>query len=220
MELKIDELISDIDDNQVVIVTIDLASVKRIKELTLDKINSTNSWPVAYRRRPRSMGILVAVLITFLATVVMATTLPYTIHTTVCEYPVSDDGQIIPEDKPDWGVEFSTCNVSPTGMELTCTHTDGNYSGQLMAGDHYYLERRTDSGWEEVPKKNDEYVWRWVNKEISRNSTYTWTLDWSAIYGELSPGTYRLYKPVWELQGKHISQTFEYCIEFVVGGDA
>ena len=219
MELKIDELISNINDNQVAIATINSVSVKRIRDLALEKINSAQSHSAAHRHS-LSIGILVAILVISLSAIATASTPPYTLHTTDCIYYVTDDGQLIPPPAPDWGVTFSVSNVTPTGMVLTCTQADGDYSGQLATNVGYYLERQTDSGWEIVSKTNDEYVFQGAGIEISRDSVHSWTIDWSNIYGELSPGTYKLNKPVMERKDRQIIRVYHYSIEFVIGGDA
>ena len=223
MELKIDELISNINDNQVAIATINSVSVKRIRDLALEKINSAQSHSAAHRHS-LSIGILVAILVISLSAIATASTQPYTqpytLHTTDCIYYVTDDGQLIPPPAPDWGVTFSVSNVTPTGMVLTCTQADGDYSGQLATNVGYYLERQTDSGWEIVSKTNDEYVFQGAGIEISRDSVHSWTIDWSNIYGELSPGTYKLNKPVWERKDRQTIRVYHYSIEFVIGGDA
>lgn len=224
MELKIDELISNINDNQVAIATINSVSVKRIRDLALEKINSSQSRSAAHRRHSLSIGILVAILVISLSAIATASTQPYTqpytLHTTDCIYYVTDDGQLIPPPAPDWGVTFSVSNVTPTGMVLTCTQADGDYSGQLATNVGYYLERQTDSGWEIVSKTNDEYVFQGAGIEISRDSVHSWTIDWSNIYGELSPGTYKLNKPVMERKDRQTIRVYYYSIEFVIGGDA
>ena len=222
MELKIDELISNINDNQVAIATINSVSVKRIRDLALEKINSSQSRSAAHRRHSLSIGILVAILVISLSAIATASTQPYTqpytLHTTDCIYYVTDDGQLIPPPAPDWGLTFSVSNVTPTGMVLTCTQADGDYSGQLATNVGYYLERQTDSGWEIVSKTNDEYVFQGAGIEISRDSVHSWTIDWSNIYGELSPGTYKLNKPVMERKDRQTIRVYYYSIEFVIGG--
>jgi hypothetical protein len=105
-------------------------------------------------------------------------------------------------------------------MVLTCTQADGDYSGQLATNVGYYLERQTDSGWEIVSKTDDEYEFQGAGIEISRDSVHSWTIDWSNIYGELSPGTYKLNKPVMERKDRQIIRVYCYSIEFVIGGDA
>ena len=224
MELKIDELISNINDNQVAIATINSVSVKRIRDLALEKINSAQSRSAVHRRHSLSIGILVAILTIFLSAIATASTQPstqpYILHTTECTYYVTDDGQIIRPKAPDWGLTFSVSNVTPTGMDLTCTQADGDYSGQLAMSVGYYLDRKTDSGWEIVSKTDDEYVFQGAGIEISRDSVHSWALDWSNIYGELSPGTYKLNKPVMERKDRQTIRVYYYSIEFVIGGDA
>lgn len=218
MEVKIDELLSDVEADRIVIVTIHPVSLERIKKITLEKIDSANSNPAKYRR-PFSTGILVAILITCLIAAVMATVMPAALGTVSVRYPVSDDGQILPLEKPDWGITFSVGHVRPTGMELTCVHTDGAYVGQLAIEDVYYLERKSAAGWDAVPPIVSKAVWPWNGTILSKYESYTWTLDWRDMYGELSPGTYRLHQCISEVKDRHISRTVIYWIEFVIEGE-
>lgn len=216
MEFQIDDLLCGVNVDYIVITTRDFASMGRVKNLALSKANSVS---VGYRRRPLSIGVIAAVLAVFLVTTALAAILPDVLHTIDIEYPISSDGQALPSEVPDWGIEFCAYNIRPTGMELVCVSSGGDYSGQLMTGNHFYIETKTDSGWETVPRMNEEYVWQWVCTEISGNETYTWSLDWSDIYGELPPGVYRLRKPVWEWNNNQAGQYVEYSAEFIIGGE-
>lgn len=219
MELKIDEVISCVDDPQITAVAIDLASVKRIKELTFSKISPKEIQIAASRRKPIAFGILVAILASLLITAaaVSIPSMPSGYKENSYVYHVTEDGQVyLPYESPNWGIEFSASNISPTGLELTCSHTDGEYTGLLMTGSSYTLQKKTASGWEYVPGVNGLIVWEDKLIELSRNSTYTRILDWSAIYGELQPGTYKLCIHVLEIQNKEINQSNEYSVEFVI----
>ena len=218
MELKVDELMSCIDEDWIMLAAVESISKEHIKELTLEKVRFAAF--SSRRRRPLVVGILVALLIMILAAAAVAANWEYVMDSVDVEYPVTDSGQILPYETPDWGLAFSASNVSPSGLELICVQSGGDYSGQLMTGDHYYIERKTDSGWEVVSFAEENYVWISADMKISENEACTWRLDWSNIYGALPPGSYRLRKPVWELNGNRIGRRFEYCIEFdLMGGE-
>lgn len=221
MKLKIDELLEGIHDDQIIMVAIDLVSINHIKELTLYRINSAEPTNVPYRKRTFSLGFLAAILTTFLVAAAAVDALHnYYFRTTEIEYPISIGGQILPLDPPSWGIEFSTANITTTGMELTCFHSHGDYTGQLIVEHYYYIEVKTASGWNAVSRINADSERKWHGTILSENEIHTWVLDWSNIYSELPPGSYRLRQPVWELNNRSIGQYYEYCIEFtVIGGD-
>ena len=219
MELKIDEVISCVDDPQITVATADLASVNRIKELTFSKISPKEIQTAASRRKPIAFGILVAILASLLITAA-AVSIPSMLSghkENSYVYHVTEDGQIyLPHECPNWGIEFTAGNISPTGLELTCTHTDGDYTGRLSIEPGYYLMIRTSSGWEVLPRVNGMIAWESEGIVIGRNSTYTRMLDWSTIYGQLQPGTYKLCIHVSEIQNREFSQSNEYSVEFTV----
>lgn len=137
-------------------------------------------------------------------------------QTTIIAYEVTDDGRIKEKKLPNWGITLSSANVTPTGMTLICTQSGGNAHGQLMTGQAFYLEVKTDAGWVGLQAKDDSNFWNISECEIPENGTVSWALNWEDMYGALAPGTYRLRKPFWE--GHHTQDTvcYHFKVEFTV----
>jgi len=73
---------------------------------------------------------------------------------------------------------------------------DGNVSVQL--GDPFsleYFDRTTDT-WLPVPQLAD-LAFHDIGYEVKEGGMGTWPVDWSALYGALEEGTYRIVKTVW-----------------------
>ena len=89
----------------------------------------------------------------------------------------------------DWGVTFEVSEVNSSSITLRCTQSGGQQLGELIT-DFFYIEsvREQDS----IPRLNDfadidSYQQKIV---IPRDTVSEITLDWTDIYGELSPGDY------------------------------
>jgi len=68
------------------------------------------------------------------------------------------------------------------------------YGGSVTFSDVYWLEKQTDTGWEALPTLTEP---NWMNYTDSLANGYiSFTLDWSALYGPLYDGEYRLGKTI------------------------
>lgn len=104
----------------------------------------------------------------------------------------------------DWGIMLYGEEITASGMTLVCQQsgtvpgdrmtTTGAYQAQLMTGQPYWLERLEDGAWVEVPALLEEVVWTMEGWGVNRSNNTRWKVDWSRLYGELEPGTYRLGK--------------------------
>ncbi len=215
MKIKIDDLLNDITDNQIAIASYDIVSLGRIKEKTFAKINSK---AITHHRHLFWISIIAAILVTTSVAAAMAISSSHILAQ--IEYTVSDDGLILPLEKPDWELEIHSSNITSTGMDLTCIHCDGDYSGQLMIGDHFYIETAPDSEQRPASNGNVHVIEQWNGVEIPRNSIISLTIDWSDIYGTLPAGDYKLHIPIWELNDRSVGRYCDHVIEFtVIGGE-
>ncbi len=219
MELRINELISDGNYDDVSIVTMDFASLKRIEELTLGKINACKERTVVSRRRPISFGILVAI-ISLLAMTATAIALSHSGSENSYKYNIVDDQAYLVKENPNWGIQLIADNVSSNGLKLICNRSGGENDARLITTDFQYLAVKTPSGWVQVLPKIGPIEWKCKIIELPENSTQTWLVDWTELYGELSPGTYRLYITVNEVQNKGFAYSWNYWVDFSLeGGD-
>ncbi len=127
------------------------------------------------------------------------------------------DGEIISGEMPDWGISLSSSDVTPAGMTLICSQSGGDITGMLMTGPQYYLEIQTDSGWETLQAKDGINIWHLSAYSIPLNESTECKLNWSSRYGELAPGIYRLYKPIWEGVTMQNGLRYAYSHEFIIG---
>lgn len=116
----------------------------------------------------------------------------------------------------DWGITLSVKEVSPTGLTLICEQSGGLAEGGLETGSAYIIEKCEDNFWVNVQPQADA-VWDMMSHLIG-NTTTEWEIDWSWLYGELSPGTYRIGKTVVDFKESGASESQIYFAEFEING--
>lgn len=120
---------------------------------------------------------------------------------------------------PDWGITLTAENVTPTGLTIRCTQSGGAPSGELQTGDWYELQQQSGSGWLRLDYKDletDEVGWDSVAYLIPMDSSPSWEVDWQWLYGQLSPGQYRIAKEVMDFRGSGDYDKAIFCAEFTV----
>ncbi|MGN0637048.1 MAG: immunoglobulin-like domain-containing protein [Huintestinicola sp.] len=96
----------------------------------------------------------------------------------------------------DFGLSLSAENVTPTGLTLVYTHSGEPPAAELGAGPSYYIEHRTENGWELCETVIDDYGWCLVADLISPDKETRNDINWEWLYGELPEGNYRISKTV------------------------
>lgn len=137
------------------------------------------------------------------------------LHSTEIEYQINEKGEII-DPMPDWGITMSAEDITPSGLTLCLTQSGGNIPERLIVGTEFYLEIQTDTGWEVMEANDGSNVWNFTENYLSANETVKFEIDWTNMYGELSPGTYRVRKTVSDLLPTDAGQSYTYSIEFIV----
>ena len=100
----------------------------------------------------------------------------------------SGDNRVVQED---WGVTFEVREVNSSSITLRCTQSGGQQLGELVI-DLFFIDSAREEA--SLPRLDgdtdiDSYQPRTI---ISRDTVSEITLDWTDIYGELSPGDYSL----------------------------
>ena len=125
------------------------------------------------------------------------------------EVSMEDGWHIFSKEEVDWGITLSTQNETSTGLVILCTQEGGNPTGTLQTGSWYILETLQDGAWKEAPCFA-EVAWTMEAWVILPDSTVGWDVDWDWLYGELSPGIYRIGKEIMDFRdtGNYDSKMF------------
>ncbi len=216
MKLSLDEMLTYVDASQIPITEKSPLSLDRIIQNTISNCNDYSHTPTHFRRRFH-LFLVAAILVGLLAATALAATAAGYLKTVSFEYQVSDDNEILPPEIPDLGITLSVSSVFPTGLELTSLIETAKDVGTISVGSGYYLEMQTDSGWLVLPMLY-EHQWQWDNEKMN-DVQYSWNIDWTSIYGELAPGSYRIQKPFTVTFNDGSIKAYFISKEFIVGGD-
>ena len=99
-----------------------------------------------------------------------------------------------------WGISITADNITNNGITVKCEQFGGDATGDLQTGDWYSIEKSTDGGWEPVPQIKENVAWNSIAYEIKKNDITEFKVNWKWVYGELSPGYYRLSKEIMDFR--------------------
>ena len=129
------------------------------------------------------------------------------IHYVWAESPFTSLPRLTGEDIHYEDIELTITGVSPTGMSLMCTirneafpeeNQDEAQNAIGIINGPFYLEKKTETGWEELPKRIEDATWS--KQEYLTGGQLDLGYSWGLVYGRLTPGTYRLTTTVVEGQ--------------------
>lgn len=129
------------------------------------------------------------------------------IHYVWAESPFTSLPRLTGEDIHYEDIELTITGVSPTGMSLMCTirneafpeeNQDEAQNAIEIINGPFYLEKKTETGWEELPKRIEDATWQ--KQEFITGGQLDLGYSWGLVYGRLNPGTYRLTTTVVEGQ--------------------
>lgn len=100
----------------------------------------------------------------------------------------------------EWGLVLAAEDVTDTGLTLRFVQSGGNPSGELETGSLYWLERETGDGWEKMEPLIEDLAWTTEAYLIAMDDETEMAVDWTALYGQLPPGSYRLGKSVMDFR--------------------
>jgi len=100
------------------------------------------------------------------------------------------------EDKVDFGLTLTAEDVTATGLTLLCEQSGGAFEGELSVGAPYSLDMFNGAKWivcdTLIPE--EEIAWTMELYLIQEGGSAEWDVDWTSLYGELQPGSYRISK--------------------------
>ena len=115
------------------------------------------------------------------------------------------------------GLYVTVKNISPTGAVMIFNrHTLDGQGEELIFGDEFLLQRQTDSGWENLPTVIDSYGFNSIAHLIPSDGSVEMEVDWEWLYGELSPGEYRIGKRVLDSADGGKSEEYMVYAQFVL----
>lgn len=129
------------------------------------------------------------------------------IHYVWAESPFTSLPRLAGEDIHYEDIDLTITGVSPTGIRLMCTirneafpeeNQDEAQNAIGIINGPFYLEKKTETGWEELPKRIEDATWS--KREYLTGGQLDLGYSWGLVYGRLNPGTYRLTTTVVEGQ--------------------
>lgn len=104
-------------------------------------------------------------------------------------------------------IQIQVMGAAPNGMAMMCSIDNPAFSSEnpdeseksiYIINGPFYLERKTGSGWEKLPKLIEDATW---SKQTFRTGgELDLHYSWGGVYGYLDPGTYRITTTVVEGQ--------------------
>lgn len=202
MEFIISDLLDDLQEVNVDILPYTSASERRIKELTMKKIEQQGK----YERSRHGLGfvtklLIAAALIAALALPVMAASgFQFTDWIQGIIKPNTNEGydenlllggDSKVWDASGWAVRISAEEASATGLTFVCEEL-GNpeKSGTLTTTEGYWLEKWDGTTY--VPMEGGNKSEAILSVEDA--ATARWAINWESVYGALDAGSYRIGK--------------------------
>lgn len=104
---------------------------------------------------------------------------------------------------PNWGINLTATNVTPTGVTIHCTQSGGEPTGELQTGSYYVIEKYVEGAWEKVEYLPHEHEIAWTAEAwgIPKNEVCQWEVNWEWLYGKLQKGRYRIGKDITDFRG-------------------
>ena len=91
-------------------------------------------------------------------------------------------------------------------------HTDK----EIQTGDYFWLERRTEDGWEALEPVTDNYAFIMIAYIVEKDQPLELEVQYDWLFGKLEPGEYRIVKQVNDFRGTGDFDTYEYRAEFTL----
>ena len=111
------------------------------------------------------------------------------VHPSKLQTPTQDEQRM-----KEWGIQYRVDDdlLTQNGSEVWFCQSEG-YNMTIHTDNEYWLENQTDTGWEKL-EMIAEPQWAAANYTLG-HGMYTMTyVDWSALYGPLPSGIYRMGK--------------------------
>lgn len=95
-------------------------------------------------------------------------------------------------------VTIKTVEDSITKSSIILSITDNNEI-KYTWGKYYIIQEKIDNNWKNVPPIIDP-IFNDLAYRLDENNNFLQRINWSKYYGELSSGTYRIVKPIYNTE--------------------
>lgn len=177
-----------------------LEAIGQIQDEYIQDAHSDSRKSVSLRKRAFLVAALIAALLALAGCGAV-------IHYVWAESPFTSLPRLTGEDIQYEEIDVSIIGVSPTGISLMCNirneafpqenQDDAENAIEIINGP-FYLEKKTDTGWEELPKRIEDATW--TKQNFITGGQLDLGYSWGLVYGRLKPGTYRFTTTVVEGQ--------------------
>ncbi|MBQ3226700.1 MAG: peptidoglycan DD-metalloendopeptidase family protein [Clostridia bacterium] len=115
-----------------------------------------------------------------------------------------------------WGLTMMLRNVSPVDANLMFRQAGGQPTGELQYGDAYTIERYDSGKWSEIPTLTENVAFHALAYKITKDQNTQTYINWESVYGQLTPGRYRLAKEIMDFRKSGDYDTKTFYAEFTV----
>lgn len=104
-------------------------------------------------------------------------------------------------------------SITTTGMTL---RYENSTDSEITYGQSFVLEKEENGNWFRVPTIIEDYGFEDIGYIVSPQSTAEETIDWKWLYGEISPGEYRIIKEFLIVEEPGDYETYPIAVEFEI----
>lgn len=116
-----------------------------------------------------------------------------------------------------WGIMLYADKVTKKGLTLRIEQFGGNPTGELSTGEWFKLEKTVNDEWQEVATNPlIDYAWHAIAYKINKNDITKLDVEWEWLYGELTPGFYRLSKEIMDFRATGDFDKEIYQVHFTI----
>lgn len=159
---------------------------------------------------PRKVLLVAAILVLMLALVGCGTVV---YRLVLAQEPWASMPRVEAKDVPREDFQLTVAGVSPTSISIKCDVAGFGVEEAsicFLQNGAYTIERKTENGWEALPRKLEDPA-QPATQAIT-DGHHTAGIMWTAIYGYLDPGTYRITTAL--VEGHE-----PFTVEFAITGD-
>lgn len=103
--------------------------------------------------------------------------------------------------------------TSSTGLTVLI---ENNSSSQCIYGEYFWLEKKINGSWYQVPVVIDDYGFHDIGYDLASGDDGEWAVDWEWLYGSLDTGEYRIVKDIQGFRGSGEYDTYYLAVEFKI----